>query len=107
VFSEDDFRAELLSRPVGPKEPLTDAAALALAKERNLAFVINGEVTQYYNVAPMTFRPDRAGISVRILRVDTGEVAASYSDIRASKTNFSTPDGMIQEMAEEVRDEME
>ncbi len=107
VFSEDGFRAVLLSRPVAPKEPLSDDAAVALAKAKNLAFVINGEVTQFYDVAPMTFRPDRAGISVRILRVETGAVAASYSDIRASKTNFSNPVGMIKNMAEEVRDELE
>jgi hypothetical protein len=73
----------------------------------NLSFVINGEVTQYYSVAPMTFQLDRVGISVRIFPVETGEVAASCSDVRASRTNFSTPDGMLEEMAEEVRDELE
>lgn len=107
VFSEDGFRALLLSRPAGAKEPLSDEAAVDLAKARNLSFVINGEVTQFYSVAPMTFRPDRAGISVRILSVETGKVAASYSVVRASTTNFSTPEGMLEEMAEEVRDELE
>ena len=75
--------------------------------QRNLSFVINGEVTQYYSVAPMTFQLDRAGISVRILPVETGEIAASCSDVRASKINFSTPDGMLEGMAEEMRDELE
>ncbi|MEO6074944.1 MAG: hypothetical protein ABIP67_17120 [Burkholderiales bacterium] len=107
VFSEDGFRAVLLSRPVAPKEPLSDDAAIALAKAKNLAFVINGEVSEFYDVAPMTFRPDRAGISVRILSVETGKIAASYSDIRASKTNFRTPESLIMNMAEEVRDELE
>jgi hypothetical protein len=107
TFSEDGFRAVLLSRAVGSKEVLSDDAAVALAKAKNLAFVINGEVTQFYNVAPMTFRPDRAGVAVRILSVETGEVAVSYSDSRVSKTNFSTPNGMLQDMAEEVRDELE
>ncbi|MGA7298056.1 MAG: hypothetical protein WBW92_11185 [Rhodanobacteraceae bacterium] len=107
AFSEDGFRSELLSRPIGAKEALSDEAALALAKEKNLAFVINGEVTQFYSVAAGTFRPDRAGISVRILRVADGEVAVSYSVTRASKTNFATPEGMIEDMAEEVRDELE
>lgn len=107
IFSEEGFSAVLLSRPVGARMELSDAVAVDTAKEQGLAFVINGEVTQFYRVAPMTFRPDRAGLSVRLLRVDTGEVAAAYSDVRASKTNFSSPDSMIADMAEEVRDELQ
>jgi hypothetical protein len=92
---------------VNPKETLSDIEAVALAKARGLGFVINGEVTQFYSVAAMTFRPDRAGISVRILNVGTGEIAAAYSVTRASKTNFATPEGMIEDMAYEILDELE
>lgn len=107
VFSEEGFRSVLLSRPVGAKESLSDADAVAFAKAKGFAYVINGEVTQFYSVAAMTFRPDRAGISARILGVENGKIAASYNVSRASKTNFATPEGMIEDMAYEIRDELE
>jgi hypothetical protein len=103
VFSAEGFHAVPLSRPVGPKEPLSDDAAVEVAKAKHLPFVINGEVDEFYSVAPMTFRVDRAGVSLRILRVDTGEVAAFFTRRQEAGSNFGTPDGLIEDMAEEVR----
>lgn len=106
-FSGDGYRSVLLSRPVGPRDGLSDQAAVELARGQGLAFVMNGEVTEFYSVAPMTFRADRAGVSLRILRVEDGKIALSWSHARLSSTNFSTPEGLLEDMAEDVREELE
>lgn len=107
VFSASvKFRAVPLSRPVGPKETLTDDAAVVLAKNKGFKYVINGEVDDYYDVAPMTFRADRAGISVRILSVEDGSVVAFFSQRKTAGSNLGTPGGIITKMAEHVRDSL-
>lgn len=107
VFSSTArFKAVPLSRPVGPTETLTDDAAVSLAKSRGFKFVINGEVDEFYAVAPMTFRVDRAGISVRVLRVEDGDVVAFFSQRKEAGSNLSTPDGLIEGMAIHVRDSL-
>lgn len=100
------FKAVPLSRPVGPAETLTDDAAVSLAKPRGFKFVINGEVDEFYAVAPMTFRVDRAGISVRILRVEDGSVVAFFSQCKEAGSNLATPDALIESMAKHVRDSL-
>ena len=92
-----------ISRPVGPKETFSDDAAVELARSKGFKYVLNGEVDEYYSVAPMTFRVDRAGVSVRILRVEDGFVLAFFSQRKEAGSNLSTPDALIQAMAEHVR----
>jgi len=96
------FRAVPLSRPVGPKAPLTDDVAISLAKSKGFKFVLNGEVTEFYSVAPMTFRVDRAGVSVRLLNVEDGSVVAFFSQRKEANSNIATPNGLIEKMAEHV-----
>lgn len=99
-------RAVPVSRPVGAKEPLSDDAAVTFAKSKGYQYVMNGEVDEYYRVAPFTFRTERAGVSVRVLNVADGSVIAFFSDRRHSQTNLTTPDAMIEEMAKHVRDSL-
>lgn len=107
VFSASvKFRAVPLSRPVGPKETLTDDAAVALAKTKGFKYVINGEVDDYFDVAPMTFRRERAGISVRILRVEDGSVTAFFSQRKTEGNVGNSPASIIKKMAEHVRDSL-
>ncbi|WP_426284955.1 hypothetical protein [Luteibacter sp. E-22] len=94
-------KAVPLDRPVGPKEPLSDADAAAYAKGKGYAYVINGEVQDYYRVAPFTFRSERAGLSVRVLRTSDASVASFFSD-RDIANNLSTPDAIIEGMAKKV-----
>ena len=89
-----------LSRPISSKATLTDDEAVKFAASKNFKFVVNGEVIDYYSVAPMTFRVDRAGISIRLIRVNDGSVLAFYSQQMDSKTNFDTPDNILENMAE-------
>ncbi len=104
VFSETPrFRAVPLSRPVGAKETLSDDQAAQFAADRGYEYVINGEVDEYYSVAPMTFRSDRAGVSIRILRTSDSAVVAFYSD-RKEGSNITTPDRLIEKMARRIRD---
>jgi len=105
VMSAGRLRAVPLSRPVGAKEPLTDDAAVEFAKSKGFQYVLNGEVDEYYRVAPFTFRAERAGVSIRILRVSDGSVVAFFSQ-RKDAGNLTTPDRMIEKMAEHVRDSL-
>jgi len=98
------LKAVPLSRPVGPSDPLSDESAVELAKSKGFKFVLNGEVDEYYSVAPMTFRVDRAGVSIRLLRSEDGAVVAFFSQRKEAGSNLSTPDAIIQGMAEHVRD---
>jgi len=100
------LRATPLNRPIDPKTQLSDDQAVAYAKAKGYAYVVNGDVVDYYRVAPMTFRTERAGVSVRILRVSNGEVVAFFSDRTHSASNFTTPDALIEDMAKHVAQAM-
>jgi hypothetical protein len=91
-----------LSRSVAATAQLDDSAAYA--KSKGYQYVVNGDVEDYYRVAPMTFRTERAGVSVRLLRTSDGEVLAFFSHRTHSQTNLTTPDVMLASMAEHVRD---
>ena len=103
VFSEDFIvRAMPLSRPVPAAESLDDNAAAAYGRAKGFRYVVNGEVEDYYRVAPMTFRPERAGVSVRLLDTSNGQVMAFFSD-RGTAPNFSTPDAILGKFAKTFR----
>lgn len=105
VFSASGkFRAVPLSRSMPSNATFTDDAAVSLAKEKGFQFVINGEVDDYYDVAPFTFRVDRAGISVRMLRVADGSVLAYFSYRKDASSNLGTPGDVIRKLAEHFRD---
>ena len=106
LATESKVRAVPLSRPVGPKETLSDDAAVEYAKSKGYQYVLNGEVDDYYRVAPMTFRTERAGVSIRILRASDGSVMDFFSERKNSKSNFTTPDRLIEKMADHVRDSL-
>lgn len=92
-----------LSRPVSATSALDDDAAVAYAKQKGFRYVVNGDVEDYYRVAPMTFRSERAGVSVRLLDTATGRVMAFLSD-RGTANNLSSPDAILARMAKRFRD---
>jgi hypothetical protein len=98
------FTAVPISRPVPPNHELSDAAAIEEAKTKGFAFVVNGEVNNFYRVAPMTFRTDKLSLSARVLRVTDGAVVASAVESSESVTNFATPEGMIKRIAKKLRE---
>ncbi len=98
------FKAVPLSRPVGPTEPFSDDAASVYAKAKGFEYVINGEVDEYYSVAPFTFRSDRAGVSMRLLRTSDSSVIAFYSQRKEAGSNLTTPDRIIEKIAQRIRD---
>lgn len=102
VFSTGKFTSRLATRPISPKEVLTDQAAVEFARANGYDYVINGEVDDFYSVAAMTFRSDRAAISTRLIRVSDGQVIVTYSKPGSASSNFATPQGMIKGLAEEV-----
>ena len=103
VFSEESImRAVPLSRPVPAAVSLDDSAAAAYGREKGFRYVVNGEVEDYYRVAPMTFRAERAGVSVRLLDTSNGQVIAFFSD-RGTAPNLSTPDAILGKFAKSFR----
>lgn len=105
VLSEKPgIRAVPLSRPVASTAQLDDSAAAAYAISKGYQYVLNGEVEDYYRVAPMTFRTERAGVSVRLLKASDGAVLAFFSHRTHSQSNLTTPDALLQSMASHFRD---
>lgn len=94
-------KAVPLDRPVGPKDALSDSDAAAYAKGKGYAYVVNGEVQDYYRVAPFTFRSERAGVAVRVLKTSDGSVVSFFND-RGTANNLSSPDSIIEGMATKV-----
>ncbi|HKR62829.1 MAG TPA: hypothetical protein VJZ00_03770 [Thermoanaerobaculia bacterium] len=92
-----------LSRPVTATQELSDDAAVAYGREKNVDYVVNGEVNDYYSVAAMTFRSDRASVSVRLLRVSDGTVAAFQTET-VQGANYKTPADLIHTVATRFRD---
>lgn len=97
------FTSRLAERPVGPKESLSDQAAAEFARRNNYAYVINGEVDDFYSVAAMTFRSDRAAVTTRLIRASDGQVITTFSKRGSAGSNFATPKGMIKDIATELR----
>jgi hypothetical protein len=103
LTEKGQLRAVPLSRPIGAKESLTDDAAAIYGKSKGYKYVLNGEVDDYYRVAPMTFRTERAGVSIRVLRTEDGGIVAFFSHRTHSQTNLTTPDALIEDLAAHVR----
>ncbi len=92
-----------ISRPAPPAEIVADEEACATAAARNFAYVINGEVNDFYRVAPMTFRKDRASVTARVLAVADCSIVATAIESSESITNAATPEGMIKRTARKLR----
>ena len=103
LASKPTLRVVPLSRPVGGTEELSDERAVQVGRDKNVDYVLNGEVNDYYSVAPMTFREDRASVTVRLLRVSDGTVVAFQTET-VKGANFKTPADLIHRVAERFRD---
>lgn len=103
AFNEGTFEARVLDRPVADNMILSDEQAAEYGRAQGVEYVINGEVDDFYSVASMTFRTDRAAVSVRLIRTSDGLVVTSYSRPGTASSNFATPKGMIKDLAIELR----
>ena len=103
LFSRSDITAAPVARPVGTAEALTDADAVALAKAKGFDYVVNGDVTDFYRVAPMTFRQERAGVSVRLLNAQDGSLVIFQTEA-GTASNLSTPERILEGLAAQFRD---
>ena len=103
LASRPTMKVTPISRPVAANKELSDADAVALARNSNVQYVLNGEVNDYYSVAPMTYRSDRAAVTVRLLKVSDGSVVAFQTET-VQGANYKTPADLIQRVAERFRD---
>jgi hypothetical protein len=77
------------------------AAGRTYARAKGYQFALNGDVEDYYRVAPMTFRAERAGVSVRLLRVSDGTVmAAKFRDSVVKIGLLTRPAGPLRQEGE-------
>ena len=104
AFSEGGkFKARLVDRPVSARENWSDKDAAAWARSQGYEYILTGEVDDFYSVAAMTFRTDRAAASARIIRASDGLVVASSSNPGTASSNLATPQGMMKGIATEMR----
>ena len=106
ALSGSVFKVVPLERSIAPDRDLSDRMALAIGRQQGLDYVLNGEMQDFHRVAPMTFRPERAALTVRLLRVSDGQVVYSHTD-QGTKNNFSSPEKVVASIAGDVRDELE
>jgi len=102
------FHLVQLSRPVGTKEDLSNQAAADYAKSKGYAYVLNGEVTDFYKVSAMAAwgRKERGGIKVYLLDSADGKVIYEHVDMDTASA-LSSPQGILKSMADDVRDDIE
>lgn len=103
LASKPTVKVVPISRPVAANQELTDAAAVEAGRQNNVEYVLNGEVNDYYSVAPMTYRSDRAAVTVRLIRVSDGKVVAFQTET-VQGANYKTPSDLIMRVAERFRD---
>lgn len=96
------LHAVSLPRPVAANAPLTDDAAVAYANKKGYRYVINGEVQDYYRTGHLALNSDRAAMSMRVLSVKDGQALVTYTYQEDSKTHFTTPDDMLEDMAKQL-----
>lgn len=76
--------------------------AVSIGRDRGSGYVLIGNCIEFYRVAPMTYRVDRGGIEVQIVRVSDGQRVFQASEIRNTGTNFSTPKDAIASIAADM-----
>jgi TolB-like protein len=96
------LHAVSLPRPVGPKVKFSDDAAVAYAKAKGYQYVMNGEVQDYYHAGRLALHSSRAGISLRVLGTSNGRMLVTYTYQESSKSPFTTPDDMMEDMAKQL-----
>lgn len=104
--------AEILAIPVLQRpenvrinEDIPASSAVEVAKNNGFDFVLFGTVTDIYDVAPMTFRIDRAGVNIRVAKVADGSIAALQNiPSRNASSNIRTPEGLFEDFAKEMQD---
>jgi hypothetical protein len=80
-------------------------AALAVGRERSSTYVLYGKCTDFYNVAPFTFRADRGGIEVELVAVADGRLVYRLTKV-SSVNNLSNPESAIEGIADTMADEL-
>ncbi len=94
-----------LPRDRSPGEGYSRDEAVQVLREEEGDFVIWGLVTAFYNVAPMTYRADTAGVWFEVVD-DRGRVEYRKSRVRVADTNFHNPEWCLSRIAEDEAGEL-
>jgi len=103
------FHVVTLPRPVDAAAELTDQAAADYAKSKGYAFVLNGEVTDYFKAAAFSgwWRKERGALSVHLLSTTDAKILYLHSDQDTANNGTGSPQGIMKSMADDVRDGIE
>lgn len=99
IGSESGRQVQLISRPVDARTEFSDREAVSFAAEMGFKYFLTGEVTQYYDCAPRAFRPDRAGVNLRVIQAPEGKVISTIK-LELIKENIGSPDVLFERMAQ-------
>jgi len=97
----------LVARAGGPDDELSDEAAVTYARGMGYEYVVNGEVLDFFRVPRYTFRTQRAGVSVRVLRTSDGQVIVSSTKYSARISLAGPPETLLKNLAQDLRDKLE
>lgn len=101
--SGSHFDSELIPRPVGSNDLLTDKSAVTYAKSKGFEYVMNGEVTAFYDAEPVSGRRDQVGITLRILNTENEKIIFSYQHLACGMSNFDTTNEILNVIARHIR----
>ena len=104
------FHVVALPRPVDAAAELTDQAAVDYAKSKGYAYVLNGEVTDYFKASfiPYTWwRKERGALSVHLVSTADGKILYLHSDQDSDNNATGTPEKIMKGFADDVRDDIE
>jgi hypothetical protein len=99
------LQAIAVLRPVGPRDELSDAAAVAYGKSKGYVYIVNGEVRDFHPTSMFT-KEQRGDISVRVLRTSDGQVVDAYS-CQARLSSLGSLNMMVKGMATDMRYSLE
>lgn len=85
-----------------PSREIGDAEATRLVRESGADFAVVGACTDFYRVAPFTFRRDRAAVSLRIVSA-AGVVVFQESWKASPRDNLAEPEAALRLIAKELR----
>lgn len=102
------FETAVIIRPaeLSPTDSVPTKIAAALAKNQGYDYVITGLVTERYDVAPFTFRVDRAGVNLQVLKTsDVSQSAVQVIPSMNAGSNLATPEGLFNDFAKMLKNE--
>jgi len=100
--------AEIVDHVLEGHDPTTAigrSAATEIGRQLEADYVMTGRCTEFYRVAPMTFRADQGAVDVEVMRVEDGK-RVYHASAHQQCANFGEPEDCIEAIAGSVASEL-